>query len=339
MGFMDKIKKATGVGLNHQEHYARVYEKAILLGPEHFGKAVDLFNKAAEAASKAGDDDLEARALANATLYAFVTSKSLEHLPTLADRLGKLGEIEQVGSQSDTMPTASIVEEIAARLVERRLNGVSEKNSAALAEAHRQAAGSFRKLGGQELFTYKYVAPDQHTQSASSRALFHYGQASWHDAVGLVTSDPEGAAEHMAKALNFFRQCNDESWAGRADTWLRKCRQKRTCWICGREFQGADLHFKSYPTDLVPYTRKVVEALGQDLSTLDFERDELVLCRPCGATVEKLADSFAIQRTNELRTEVGEALSAIRSNLNEIAGAVGALNERLRAVERVAHRH
>ncbi len=53
MGFLDKVKSATGLGLSPAESYHRAYEKGVLLGnyaaaSEMFGKAAEKFQEAAQ---------------------------------------------------------------------------------------------------------------------------------------------------------------------------------------------------------------------------------------------------------------------------------------------------
>jgi hypothetical protein len=338
MGFFDKVKQATGVGLTPEQHYARVYEKAILMGEGNYAKGIDLFEKAAEQATKAGDEDLANRAMANAALYSFVTSGKAEHLSSMLEHIRGMEEIEQVGSQSDMMPTAPLATEIEARLVEARALATGNSASAS-AEAHRTAANAWKKLGMAKLFTYAYASPDQHKERADQRLFFHLGMAGWHDALASVESTPEGASEHMSKAMSYFKQCNDDSWSSKAETWRGKCRVKRTCWMCDREFQGQDLHFFTYPADLAPYILSVVKALDGETQTLDLAADRLVLCRACGTTIDKLADKWARHRTGELRTEVKTALDGVNNTLTSIRGDIQKLHERLQSCERVKHRH
>ena len=338
MGFLDKVKKVTGVGLTPQQHYNRVYEKAILLGENNYNKGIMLFQKTAAQAAKAGDKILENRALANAAFYSFVTSGNAKYLPAMMAHMKHMEEIEQIGSRSDMMKTAPLVEEIQARGVESQTLRTG-RNYTDQAECHRMAAEAWKKLGTAELYTYKYTSPDQHKDTAIERFFYNLGQASWYDAMANVEITPDSATEHMAKALNYFRQCNNELRAHNAQTWLAKCRIKRSCWMCSREFQGEDLHFKSYPSDLAPYILSVVQALGQDTHTLNLDENELILCRPCGSTIDKLADHWASKRTNELRKELQKALKQVNSSIREIQGTLRNVDSRLRNCERNSHRH
>ncbi len=339
MGLLDKMKKATGLGLTPAEHYNRAFEKGVLLGPDNFASAIKMFEKAAAKADEAGDADIAQRARANAALYSFVTGGSLEALAALQNAMQGMAEIEQVGSRQDTMPTAPINGEITARLTEAQVDRVDAGNHGGLSAAHNQAAAAFKQIFNEDLFTYQYHGSGPHTAKAQSRFFYHSGMACWHDAVGAAMSNPETAAEHMGKALNLFTQCNDQALAGRSKDWLQKCRVQRTCWVCGREFQGEDIHFTHYSAAIPPYVMQVVQAKGQDETMLDAPNQQLVLCNACGSTVERIADNFATMRTNELRQELIQVIETLSSRISTTEANIQALNSRLQAVERVSHRH
>jgi hypothetical protein len=331
MGFMDTLKKATGLGLGASEHYERAFEKGVLMGSANYAKAIELFTTAAAKAAEAADSTLQARALANAALYSFVTGGGRTHLEKLRDILPQLSDLEQIGLRTETMPVAPLLAEVEARLTEYSAEEAGNSHEA-LAHAHATCAEAFRKMSTSPLLTYKYQGSDQHREQGVSRFFYHSGLASWNEALAFALTDPEAAAERMAKALNAFRQCSDTPYAERAQTWLTNCRQRRTCWMCHREFQGSGLHFRSFPASVSPYVAAVVRQLDQDVSTLDIIGGTLTLCEPCGSAVERVADTFAQRRTAELRSEVQQQLSTV-------ARALTALSERVERVERAAHTH
>lgn len=331
MGFMDSLKKATGLGLNAGEHYDRAYEKGVLLGPANYPKAAELFETAAAKAAEAGDGSTQARAKANAALYNFIATGNEKALAALGEALPFLEEIEQIGARTENMSAALLLREVQARISENVLARIRESDHAARRQAHAACAEAFRTLSNAALITYKYQATDQHREQAFSRFFYHQGMASWHEAMASVPHNPETAGENMAKALNAFRQCGDPA-AEHAQVWLSNCRSKRTCWICHREFQGATLHFRSFPALVTPYAESIVRQLGHDTSMLDAQNGTLTLCNPCGTVVENLADQFATKRVQELRTELEKALSSI-------AGALSSLADRVARLESVAHRH
>ncbi len=331
MGLMDSLKKATGIGLNANEHYDRAYEKGVLLGPANYPKAIELFQIAATKAAEAGDGLTQTRAQANAALYAFVTTGTEQSLESLRRTLPSLPEIEQIGQRTETMPTAPLLAEVEARLVECELSKAHGAGHTTLSRAHARCADAFGKLATAPLITYRYHASDQHRETAVSRFFYHQGMSSWHQATAVIAADPEAAAEHMAKALSAFGQCGDEH-ASQAQTWLTNCRLKRTCWICHREFQGATVHFRSFSSAVTPYAETVVRQLGQDTFTMDLERGTVTVCGPCGSLVENVADEYATRRTQELREQVTEAI-------DNVSQVIAALAARLERVESVAHRH
>lgn len=332
MGLMDSLKKATGLGLSHAEHFDRAYEKAVLLGEANYGKAVELFEVAAKKAAEAGDRSLEARSRANAALYQYITSGSEQCLVTLKQTLPEVPQIERIGSKSDTMESGPLLGEVEARLAESAAGRISSDDYPTLARAHLACTEAFKKIFDKPLVTYKYQASDGHRETAQERFFYHQGRASWCQAVSEVATNPETAAEHMSRALNAFRQCSDADWSQRAETWRTNCRQKRTCWACHREFQGSEIHFRTFPANVMPYAMSVVQALGQDVSAADADSKQLVLCEPCGSVIERLADRFAMKRTQELREEVQAALG-------EHERAIRALLSRVEALEAIAHRH
>jgi hypothetical protein len=332
MGLMDQLKKATGVGLNAAEHYDRAYEKGVLLGPAKFAEAASMFDAAAKKAAESGHVEIHVRATANARLYGFITSGNVQHLPDLATALHQLGEIEIIGSRTESMPAAALLAEVNARLVESRLSGLNPRDEQGLASAHAEAASAFRQFFSSPLVTYRYQHADRHVETAQSRFFFHQGLSSWYQAISAVPASPEGAAEQMGKSLNAFRQCGDERWSSEAQGWLADCRLKRTCWMCHREFQGAGIHFKRYPAVTTPYAASVVAGLGQDASAIDVASGVIILCGPCGSALERQADHYASMRAAEAR-------AALEGQIGELADVVRSMTSRIRDLESAAHRH
>lgn len=332
MGLMDSLKKATGIGLDPHEHYERAFEKAVLLGPTKFAEAVPLFENAAKRAAEEGDAALEARSIANARLYAFITTGDSDHLRPLREALARLTDLEQIGSRSETVPAATLADEVEGRIIEAELARLDPERHAVLSAKHQLAADCFKKIFTAPLVTYRFQAKDPHAESAQARFFLHQGMSSWFAALNAVLNNPDTAAEYMGRALNAFRQCNDAKWIGQAQEWLAACRVRRTCWVCHREVQGAEIHFDSYPATVTPYVGALVQKLGQDASSIDVEKGELVLCTPCGTLIEQQADLYAVQRTEEL----GEQF---QKHVRRLEKTIKALAERVESLEAKAHRH
>src|ERR1035438_9453518 len=90
MGFLDKVKGVTGVGLNPDESYHRAFEKGVLLGD--YQAAGDLFAKAAAKYEEAGQSDEVHRARANQCLYSFVVSKAIGDIGEVVRHLDAISE-------------------------------------------------------------------------------------------------------------------------------------------------------------------------------------------------------------------------------------------------------
>jgi hypothetical protein len=324
MSLLDSLKKATAIGLTHSEHYVRAYERGVLLGPSKYAEAASLFDEAAQRAGKAGDQALQARANANARLYGFITSGNAQQLSGLAQVLPHLQDIEQIGSATEVMPAQALLAEVVARLVETEANQFGASDHLQLSTAHDRAAGAFKAFFMAPLITYRFQSTDQHVETAQSRFFYHQGLAAWHQALAAVGATPEGAAEHMGKALAAFRQCNDARRSDEAQGWLSNCRMKRTCWVCHREIQGATVHFKSYPATVSPYVTSLVAQLGQDVSTLDA-RGFVVLCTTCGSVVERQAEAFAEAKAQELRLHYDAQIGALSQAISQLNARVAAL--------------
>jgi hypothetical protein len=324
MGLLESIKKGTGIGLTHSEHYQRAYERGVLLGPAKYAEAGTLFEEAARRAGQAGDQFLQLRSTANAALYRFISSGTPQALVTLAQSLPHLQDIEVIGSSTDMMPAGALLAEVGARLVECEIAQLNANDHLSVAAAHDRAAAAFKPFFMAPLITYRFQSSDRHIETAQSRFFYHQGLGSWHQALAAVSRSPEGAAEHMGKALAAFRQCNDGRWADDAQAWLANCRMKRTCWMCHRELQGATVHFKSYPATVMPYVTTVVSQLGQDASMLD-SRGFVVLCTTCGTAVERQAEAYANMRAQELRALYDGQIAALNAS-------IAALDARIRAI-------
>lgn len=328
MGLMDSLKKATGLGLSHAEHYNRAFEKGVLLGPGMYGEAIKLFDQAARKAAEVGDGETQARSIANARLYSFIGTGAPEHLIELRRALDAIPQIEVIGSQTEFNSTDALKVEVDGRVIEHRIRAIHDEDHQGLATVHQNAADTFRQIFQAPLVTYRFQRSDQHTETAQSRYFLHQGLSNWHLALHAVLSDPEAAAEQMGKALASFRQCQDEAWSGRAQTWLAGCRQRRTCWLCHRECQGATVHFSSYNAVVTPYVAALVTRLGQDASSIDIGSGQIVLCRTCGSSMERIADQFAAQQAGAVRAELLGQLSRVASVLDELAVRVRTLEVR-----------
>ncbi|MDD9935961.1 MAG: hypothetical protein OXT09_20285 [Myxococcales bacterium] len=324
MGLLDSIKKATGVGLTPEEHYGRAYEKGVLLGPSKFRDAVGMFETAAEKAREEGNGMLAARAEANAHLYGYWSTGDVNHLAALRPVLDQLQEIEIRGSASEMLPAAPLVAEIDGRLAEQELDTLDVNDHDSRQSGHMRASECFKQHPDWDLVTYKmHFDEDSHLGKAQERFFYHLGMAAWHDALTKVYADPEAAAQEMSRALTSFQQCRDERQTEGAKAWLTRCRQRRTCWFCHREMQGAGIHFRTFDAMISGYSKDRVHQLGQDVSSI--EDGAVVLCQPCGTALERAADRIASVRADEVRRK-------LEGDIDELQGVVGRLVEEVRSL-------
>lgn len=328
MSILKKAMGAVGVGLSATDHYERAFTKGILLGPEQYPTAIGLFEAAAQQAAKEGNGLLEQQALANASLYNFVTTGDLGQLHALRGNLVNLQQIEKIGTRNEMMPAQPLVQEIDARLAEVNAERIPATDHAARAQAHRGVAEAFKPLFTSQLVTYGIHPDGLDADTAQARFFFHTGLSSWHEAISTIEADPDGAAQHMSKALNAFQQCNNPEWVQRSQDWLQRARLRRTCWICHREFQGWDTHFHHVPARLKPYVKTVVEKLGQDVSTIDEASGHVVVCVTCGSLLESAVDARLAameQRMGTTIVDLQNRLSAMEQRLRRAAAKVPAL--------------
>ena len=91
------------------------------------------------------------------------------------------------------------------------------------------------------------------------------------------------------------------------ETLLNNWRVVRTCWICHREVQGADLHFSLCRAVLTPYTRALLEKLNQDPFTINLQEMKVVVCSTCGSMITFRAADEAERVRRDLMLELAQA--------------------------------
>lgn len=329
MGLMDSLKKATGLGLKPSEYYDRAWEKGVLLGQEKYADAASLFETAYRKAVEAQDLVVAQRARANSALYSWLSSGSLERMKELRAAMEGLDEIEVIGSRSEALPADQLRVELDGRLLEQEIMSMPSDAHHHRESLHRKASDVFKRIFTQNLVTYRYHSTDAHVERAQSRFFLHQGYQGWHGALALIDSDTDGAAEHAARAVASFRQCQDETWFKKAEGLLGQLRARRTCWMCHRELAGLGYHVTAYPAVVSAYVATAVAKLGHDLSSIDATNGNIVLCTPCGSAVEFQAQKYATEKAEELRREVGDAVATLRQAVATLEGEIRSLNARM----------
>jgi hypothetical protein len=327
MGLLDKVKSATGLGLNPAESYHRAYEKGVLLG--NYAAASEMFGKAAEKFQEAAQSERVHQARANEYLYRMVATKDLSGIDSVLPHLQNLKEIEELGSETDTISAAELATELEARRLENAAYG-SQHDWNKAQGFHANAAVKFQSILKTNLKTYKLVPAADHNDSTEERYFLHQGYSSYYQGLLVREADPLEAAERLSQATLAFKRAKDEVLRSRMDGIVRHLRIKRTCWLCHREMLGQGLNVDYYPACITSWGKDLIAKLGQDLTTV--ENGKVAVCLSCVSMIQNQADVFAQRRVDALRQEM-------LPRINEITSAVHSLAERIARLERTPRRH
>ncbi len=135
-------------------------------------------------------------------------------------------------------------------------------------------------------------------------------------AESLISRDPKAAAEHYQTARLWWAQAGRQDMAESAASRVSSYGKAVKCWFCGREVTGERIHFLTMPSDL---TELVSRSSGDGaLPSCVPSLREVYACKGCHSAVFKMADSRALQRTNELEVRVNAELSEIRRQIEQI---------------------
>lgn len=336
----DKVKQAakdaTGIGLSAQEQYQRAYQKGVFV--KDYNSAAKNFGKATEKFAEDNDAVMAARSRANAALYGLLAGGEQANLEQAVTALEAVSEIEQIGTDTEMVKPAPWIAELKALQLEIGAEGVewlSNKKT-----MYQEASDLLMKLGNSPLsFADKLGRPGPQDK-ALPRAYFDAGLSDYYCALVEVKTSPTAAHDYMQKAAVEFNQAgaheDAKSWSQQVTQYVAQVKEKRHCWMCGREMQGRDIFYKYYPATVEPYNQKQVEAVGGDVKMIETEREgeggRVSLCTVCGSAVEVQANRYATMRAREVRDWAEPIFVRHQENIE-------ALHERIKALERVAHHH
>lgn len=298
MGFLDKVKDATGIGLSADEQYRRAYEKGVFLQPPDYSAASKHFSTAAEKFRKDGNTAWADRAEANALMYQLVETRDFSLLPALQKSLERIGEIERPASQEETIATLALIDELRALQSERR--GDSAIDLGAKVSEYRNAAVLVTRLGTMPLTFADRLGLKGPTDKALMRGAYYNAMADYHSAFDTIASSPAKAQDSLHKAAVGFRHAQQPELVDMVELQIDDISTKRHCWTCGREMQGRNHHFRYYPAAIADYHRHVVEERREDTGMLD-RGDSVTLCAVCGSAIERQADAYASRRAGEVQ--------------------------------------
>jgi hypothetical protein len=325
MGFLDKVKDATGIGLTADEQYRRAYEKGVFLQPPDYTAASKHFSVAAEKFRKDGKTAWADRADANALMYQLVATRDFSLLPALQKSLERIGEIERPASQDETVATLALIDELRALQSERRAELAADL--AAKVSEYRNASVLVTRLGAVPLTFADRLGLKGPTDKAMARGVYYGALADYHSALDAIAASPERAEDSFHKAVVGFRHAQQTDLADMVETHIEDVQTKRHCWTCGREMQGRNYHFRYYPAATSEYVRRIVDSRKDDSGMLDHS-DSVTLCSVCGSAIERQADEYASRRANEVRawanqlfaTQAAE-IDALRSRVSSLEGS------------------
>ena len=322
MSFLDKMKSATGLGLNSAEAYHRAYEKGVNL--EKFDSACELFAKAAEKCDQEGQTEMARRARANQYLYSLLYTKDFKVIEPLLAHLNGLQEIEEIGSETAVMPVSELYTELEARRLELAAFG-SGNAPVQAQQLHATAAQKFQAILRTRLKTYRRLPMPDHNETAEERYFLHQGHATYYAGLLSQDRDPVQAAERISEAARYFKSAKDDPLRARMEAIVANLRLKRTCWMCHREMQGLGLNILYYPARTTQYDRELVGKLGQDTTAISDAGDAVTICLPCATMVQHQADYFAQLRMNELRAQFQSQIENLVRVVNNLADRVAFL--------------
>lgn len=325
-GFLGKAKDITGIGLDHSQLYARAFEKGVLL--KKFFDAADTFDKAAKKFGEAGNPLMQTQAEANALLYRYLATRNTNLLVPLVQRLQNLQQIEVIGSQTDVMPTEPLAAELDCRLVEAAISEV-QNNIVQSRDLHKTARDKFEKIRRNPLLTYDYVpAEDGHNDKGDMRFFYHYGMYYYYEAMTKKDLDPSAASDDLAQARQYFKASNDQKWEPLVAGLLNDWRLTRTCWLCHREVQGYQVHYSLFHASVAPYIRTLLTQAKQDTESINVNKQQIVVCTPCGSMVTFKAQAEADKVRQELTAQLNHAMSMIHTLENRLSSVERRLNVR-----------
>jgi ribosome-binding protein aMBF1 (putative translation factor) len=100
---------------------------------------------------------------------------------------------------------------------------------------------------------------------------------------------------------------------------------KRTCWLCGREVQGAELHFFMCKARVTPYTQQLLEAAGHDTSMIDLTHSKVAVCTSCLSII-----SFkAVEEAEKVRQDLSKQLQEARDEVQTLKARLSRLEQTL----------
>jgi len=309
------------IGLDAEEQYKRAYLKGVNV--QDWGSAAKDFHGAYKKfQSEKINNDIVLRAQANSKIYGLIHSKDRSNIDEVIEALEVQEQIEKVGTEGIFVPAKQLIAELKAIQLEYQADlaqSQSEKGKLYL-----KAAELLKELGDEDLLFADKIGILGPIDKALLRAHYYDAFSNYYNGLAEVMISPAHAHELFIDALEKSMQAGATDLSSEIENHIDYIKVKRHCWMCGREMQGRNTHFKYYPTNVAPYHKKLLESSGDDVNMLDTA-DSVTLCSVCGSVIEKQADIYAAKKADEVFEKIKPLLNKLANRLNDLEYAQSAL--------------
>lgn len=313
---------SSGLALEPAEAYTRAFEKGVLLGPQHWSEASDLFHEAAKKLAPM-NGAMAARASANGNLYAFLARRELPAAAAAVQLLWQIPYVEAPGTIDEIIEGPKLAAEIHARALEETARAIPAANCAGLAQAYRAAAHAWVPLLDWRPVTYGLVADDAFSEDGTARFFFNSGVAALNDGHAWSEADPDIAAEHFALAGQAFTRCGAADLRAQARERLRCARLERPCWFCGRRVQGLGGNLRLLATKGSEYFTRLARD-GRERGESFEPGQGVYACSQCASAIDVVAET----RVAAVRRELGGQVAALKHTVSQLETRMGNLEIR-----------
>ena len=325
MGILDRVKEATGLGLDGDAQYRRAFEKGVFMQPPDIEIAIKQFSLAAERYVKEGNVAKRRLAEANSLLYRLVTKRSLDLIAPLVKTLEDVPEIEQLGTQGEIVSGKSLSTELQA--IQAELQAEAAPYLPTKCDSYKSASDLAMQLGNSPLLIAERLELKGPTVSGVIRGFYYSALSDYYASITALETSPDEAQNRLYRAANAFRQAQMKDWTDRVENEIDSVKSRRHCWICNRQMQGRDHYYSYLPARITRYHQQVVEALRQDTAMLDHE-GMVSICSVCSSTVQLQADRYATERAKAVRDWVAPLIESHKQAIVALSNRVANLEHR-----------
>jgi len=295
-----------------------------LVNQREFDKAVSTFQKSAEKANKNGQKDIFI--MSNA-LASILSLHGLESNPQayidVVQNLTPLGENEvKIGIKSVIASVLAIECQITAQDLNLRNTKQSDHNLLERATKLEELGIAYQtKIGTNALFVPEFFM--NKTATGMQRSMMLFAESNECKAEAMVWSDPKKAAEFYLNAVQYRKQANDPGSESADMDKVRQYSKSASCWFCGREIEGENVHFFKLDASLTPLLRQVKNE--SPLPCMDESQNAIYACRGCSSAVQKIADKIALDYYNKAMAKLTEVNNHLQNQINSLQNQINNL--------------